>query len=427
MTINKIRGMRDIIPFSKYTKLYENLRSHLLLHNFEEINTPIFEYEELFLKNLGIDTDIVNKEMYYVRHMHGEAKDAKMVLRPELTASIMRAYVENKIQEMPWKVFQIGSAFRHERPQKGRYREFYTCSIELINAASIGYDVYLLYMLYNFFSYLIGDNFSIEINYICTNLERDKFRDALYDYCLMREYDFPESVRLRLHKNSILRILDSKDRQVQEVLAEAPLIENFWNSDNIAEWNKVNECLRSLNVPFIHNRNLIRGLDYYNGIIFEFVSKNLGAQNTFCGGGRYDSLSLSFIDKIIPSLGAGIGIDRLLLIIDEIAKNNLINCKKFFVPIILNHFSYEFISFSLIIQNILLNCNIYSDIYFDKVSYKSGLKKANQEFASYVIMLDEDCIKQKVVIVKNMKSNYLQDIISVDQVAKYMLDKLQLD
>lgn len=124
MSINKIRGTRDIIPFCQYLQLYKTLRDHLTLHQYIEVHTPYLEPEELFTKNLGTNTDIVNKEMYYVSHIHQESTDQKIVLRPELTASIMRAYLEEKIQEVPWKVFEIGPAFRHERPQKGRYRIF---------------------------------------------------------------------------------------------------------------------------------------------------------------------------------------------------------------------------------------------------------------------------------------------------------------
>ena len=184
MTINKVRGTRDIIPFDNYLALYSTLRSHLKINNYQEIHTPYFECEELFTKNLGVGTDIVNKEMYYVSHIHQNEDYQKMVLRPELTASMMRAYLEEKIQDSPWKVFEIGPAFRHERPQKGRYREFFQCSIECINAKSIGYDLEVILNLYTLFNRLIPHKFELQINYIGTHSERVLYKQALYEYCI---------------------------------------------------------------------------------------------------------------------------------------------------------------------------------------------------------------------------------------------------
>lgn len=409
MAINKVRGTRDLIPLSSYTKLFTHLRSHLLLHNFQEINTPTFEYEELFIKNLGVATDIVNKEMYYINHIHCLENEKKMVLRPEMTAPIMRAYLENNIQDSPWKVFQIGSTFRHERPQKGRYREFYQCSIELINAASLGYDIHLLSLLIAFFKDCIGIHFTLEINYIGNQEERKTFGHALYTYCLNHKNAFPSSIQDKLQLETILRILDSKDEEVKKILENAPSIKDFWSVDNRKEWESITTHLTILGISFIHNKNLIRGLDYYNGLIFEFTSNNLGSQNTFCGGGRYDTLSKNFNNKTIPSLGAGIGIDRLLLIMEEL--RNTKTEQNTLIPILLDTQDEIALSYSIKINNILTENNLKSDIFYNKNSLKSGLKKVNSEKASHCIIITEQNIKDKTITLKDMNQEYCQEII----------------
>jgi histidyl-tRNA synthetase len=421
MAINKVRGTRDLTHFSSYIKLFTHLRSHLLLHNFQEINTPTFEYEELFIKNLGVATDIVNKEMYYVDHIHNLDNEKKMVLRPEMTAPIMRAYLENNIQDSPWKVFQIGPTFRHERPQKGRYREFYQCSIELINAASVGYDIHLLSLLIEFFKDCIGMNFTLEINYIGSHEERTAFRNALYTYCFTHKEELPLSIQDKLQLETILRILDSKEEEVKKILQNAPSIKDFWSADNRKDWESITSHLTSLGVSFVHNKNLIRGLDYYNGLIFEFTSNDLGSQNTFCGGGRYDTLSKNFNNKTIPSLGAGIGIDRLLLIMEEIQKIKIE--ENTFIPILIETQDAINLPYSIQINHILTKNNIKSDIFFNKNSLKSGLKKVNSEKASHCIIITEQNIKDKTITLKDMNQEYHQEIIPLDLFDSKIKDK----
>lgn len=421
MTIHKVRGTRDIIPFDRYLQLYKILRSHLEFNHFKEIHTPYFEYAELFTKNLGTGTDIVNKEMYFLSHIHQENTDPKMVLRPELTASIMRAFLEESIQETPWKVFEIGPAFRHERPQKGRYREFFQCSIECINAKSIGYDLELVCLLYSLFKKLIPGNFQLQINYIGTALERKSYREALYNYCLTKKILLPQSIQDKLQEETILRILDSKDTVVQNMIINAPKISDFWSSNNQKDWNIITMGLADLNISFIHNERLIRGLDYYNGLIFEFTSTTLGAQNTFCGGGRYDGLANNINEKNdTPALGAGIGIDRLLLIMEENKKTTVINNTKFIAIIIETNLPQSAYSHSLTITHYCEKNNIRSKIYFDKESLKSGLKKANIENALLACIITDTQIQNNTLIIKEMQDGKKQIELSFHQALEYI-------
>jgi histidyl-tRNA synthetase len=421
MKINKVRGTRDLIPLDDYLNLYALLRNHFRFNNYTEIHTPYLQHEELFTKNLGTNTDIVNKEMYYVSHLHQDSNDEKIVLRPELTASIMRAYVEERIQEAPWKVFEIGPAFRHERPQKGRYREFFQCSVECINAKSIGYDLELLLNLFSLFNKLIPNEFQLEINYIGNLTERNIYKEALYEYCLQHKNSFPEGVQNKLQLESILRILDSKDPLIQKILDDAPKISAFWQDNSKREWSIITQGLFSLDIPFFHNQKLIRGLDYYNGLIFEFVSGNLGAQNTFCGGGRYDSLAENIDPKInTPALGAGIGIDRLLLIMDT-SKNKTSNDNAKCIAIIIDTANIELgIQYSLSITKKLQKNTIQSKIYFDKSSLKSGLKKANTENAYLACIITDIQIMNNTILVKEMHNEKKQMEYSFEEGLEYM-------
>ncbi len=428
--MNKVRGTRDIIPFSHYITLYEIIRSHLLLHNFQEIHTPSFEYEELFTKNLGTATDIVNKEMYYVSHIHQDPADQKMVLRPEMTASIMRAFLEEKIQDAPWQVFEFGSTFRHERPQKGRYREFLQCSIECINAKQIGYDISLLAMLNTLFKNIIGDTFQLHINYIGLPEERTLYRSALYAYCLSHKLSFPEIIQQKLSEETILRILDSKDATVQHILEKAPRISDFWNENNKNEWHTICQQLTDLHIPFIHNEKLIRGLDYYNGLLFEFISHDLGAQNTFCGGGRYDTLAQNIDEKKnIPALGAGIGIDRLLLIKEEQEKQYPTKKKNIpSIAIIMDESNEQsLIAYAITIQNTLIANAIQTEIYFNKESFKSGLKKANNNNVLFCALIDNEQMKKNTIIIKQMTALKEQKELTLPQAISYIVTNIPCD
>jgi histidyl-tRNA synthetase len=426
MTINKVRGTRDLIPIENYLSLYTFIRNHLKFNHYIEIHTPYIQYEELFTKNLGIATDIVNKEMYYISHIHQEETDPKIVLRPEITASIMRAYLEENIEASPWKVFEIGPAFRHERPQKGRYREFFQCSIECIDAQSIGYDIELLFVLQSLFNSLIPNLFQLEINYIGSTTERNLYKEKLYDYCIANKDKFPLSVQNKLQLESILRILDSKDQEIQKILNNAPKISQFWNDTSTKNWETITSGLSTLKIPFIHNEKLIRGLDYYNGLIFEFVSNNLGAQNTFAGGGRYDDLASNINPKInAPALGAGIGIDRLLLIMDTLNKK-IVNKDIKFVAIIIETTNFQLgIDYSLAITKEFYNNGIKSKIYFDKISLKSGLKKANMEDAYLACLITDFNIIHKKISIKEMHNEKKQIELDYKDTLPYIIKKIK--
>lgn len=416
--MKKIRGTRDIFPYLSYQNIYQFLRSLLLSHNFKEIHTPIFEPEEVFLKSLGEQTDVVNKEMYYVTHLHDQKEIEKIVLRPEMTASIMRAYFEEKIIDNPLKVFQIGEVFRHERPQKGRYREFFQCSIECLGTKSIAYDAQLIIFLYQMFSELLSQHFWLEINYIADTTIRENYKKHLYQYCLQNINICKEEYLLTLGEKNILRILDTKEKNIQECLLKAPKIENFLDETNQLEWEELLFLLDACNIKYKKNNHLVRGLDYYNGVVFEFKSSFLGAQSTFCGGGRYDGLSKNFFDKVnLPALGAGIGIDRLLIILEEIDSQIIKNKKIPKCSIVFDSIpTKEGCLQSLILEEKITQNNIITDIYFDKKSLKSALKKAHNEKVDFVFIIHNS---EKITL-KDMHIDKKQHDITFENLNSYL-------
>jgi histidyl-tRNA synthetase len=351
--------------------------------------------------------------------MHQDNNEKKMVLRPEMTASIMRAYLEEKIQDMPWQVFEFGSTFRHERPQKGRYREFFQCSIELIGATSIGYDLYLISLLNELFKEIFYISFNLDINYISTREEREKYKVELYHYCLKQKDKFPVVVAEKLSLDSILRILDSKDLIVKDILLNAPRISDFWNFENKKEWQVICDGLAFLDIEYNHNEHLVRGLDYYNGLVFEFSSNGLGSQNAFCGGGRYDELAQNIDEKkSICALGAGIGIDRLMLLLEEKEIFSLKN--KALIAILFVDIDPILFSYAIKLKKDLVKKFNNVQIYFDKDTLKAALKKANSDQASFVCLISKEQLNNQTVILKYMDNSKEQIELNYDDIANYI-------
>jgi histidyl-tRNA synthetase len=421
--MKRVPGTRDIFSYKKYIACYTKLRETLSTHNFEEIHTPLFEEEEVFLKNIGEQTDVISKEIYYVTDKHSTTEKRK-VLRPELTAPIMRAYFENKIQEAPWHVFQIGEAFRHERPQKGRYREFFQCSIESINAPSVGHDVALLSILFNFFKNIIERTFTLEINYIGSLEERNSYKQALHFFCqenkILKEYLSTHNIT----DEGILKILDTKNEDIKNVLQEAPSIKEYLLEESVTRWHTITETLTALEIPYTINTRLVRGLDYYNGLVFEFKSEYLGAQDSFCGGGRYDYLSKNFSskEKVISALGAGIGIDRVLLLQE---KNKLPPKKK--VAIVFSEKEKNnLFSNAILVQKKLAKEDIPSEIFFDKESLKSSLKKAHNKNFFFAIIINEETRSSEKVILKFMQQDKEQYPSSMDDIISVLKKNIEM-
>jgi len=399
--ITRIKGTQDILDTQLHLFLISQLRTHLQKYDFTEIITPILEPTELFKRTVGSQTDIVAKEMYYV---HAGDGSQDITLRPEITASMMRAFLQSGIQTTPWSVYTIGPAFRHERPQKGRYREFYQVNIETIGTSSPAYDAYFITMLERFFHERLGiENYALLINYLGCNKDREAYKKKLYAFLTKHEKQLCKTCLVRKEKN-ILRTLDCKNPQCRELFATAPHITDSLCTECEKEWNLIKQLLEELSVSYTVSPLLVRGLDYYSKIIFEFVDMSvLGAQNTFCAGGRYETIATALSSKKdYPSIGAAMGIERMVLILKTIED-------KLPLPVspplhVVLPLTQEQVPLSLLLADELQANDLCTTIYLEGASIKSMMRKANTAGAAFCIIIGPDEQAGRYVTVKNMKT-----------------------
>ena len=394
--IRKVRGTEDIFDLQPEQALVNVIRKTFVQHNFSEISLPLFESTDLFARSLGTSTDVVSKEMYTFAPAGGES----ISLRPESTASTVRAFLEAKIQELPWKVFTYGPMFRHERPQKGRWRQFNQCSIESIGSKSIIEDALFIRMLYQLFAQKLNlENFKLQINWLGTIEDREQFKKTLLQFLEPHQEKICDTCQTRLTKN-ILRIFDCKSKDCQKIYATAPRLTDSLSEESEQAWNKIQSLLKELQISFLINPSLVRGLDYYSGIVFEFSSDLLGAQSAFCGGGRYE-LSSQLDGGETPSMGAAIGIGRLLMIQEAEAKMLSVEKKELIAILPLSKDQHEA---AMNIYTQLIDANIKTELVLNKKSIKSLFKKADALQAHSVVILGEDEVTTNSYVLKNMKT-----------------------
>ncbi len=312
--IRAIRGMNDMLPDEAYLWQYleDNVRDVFRQYGYRNIRTPIVEYTSLFVRGVGEVTDIVEKEMYsFEDAMNGD----KLSLRPEGTAPTVRAALQhNLLYNGPQRLWYSGPLFRHERPQKGRYRQYHSFGVEALGFPGPDIDVELLMLARRLWQRLGIDNVELQINTIGSNDERHAFRGKLIDYFEQHREVLDEDAQRRLLTNP-LRILDSKNPAMQAVIEAAPKLMDHLGDASRANFDAVLAGLRVANIPYVINPRLVRGLDYYNLTVFEWVSGALGAQSAVCSGGRYDGLFEQLGGKATPGCGFGIGVERLLLLL----------------------------------------------------------------------------------------------------------------
>jgi histidyl-tRNA synthetase len=311
-TINAIRGMNDVLPEEAH--LWEHLedavRGVFRQYGYRQIRTPIVEFTELFVRGVGEATDIVEKEMYsFVDSMNGD----KLSLRPEGTAPAVRAALEhNLLHNGPQRLWYGGPLFRHERPQKGRYRQYHTFGVEALGFPGPDIDVELLAMAHRLWRRLGIESVELQLNTIGSAEERRAFRAKLIAHFERHAGELDEDAKRRLHANP-LRLLDSKNPAMQPVIEAAPKLIDALGAESRANFEAVQQGLRDAGIPYVLNPRLVRGLDYYNLTVFEWVNAGLGAQNAICSGGRYDGLFEQLGGRATPGCGFGIGVERVIL------------------------------------------------------------------------------------------------------------------
>ena len=318
MKLQKPKGTQDILPqeSAKWQYVEGFARETFKKYNYAEIRTPIFEHYEVISRSVGDTTDIVTKEMYDFY----DKGDRHITLRPEGTAPVVRSYVENKLfapeVQKPSKVYYIGPMFRYERPQAGRLRQFHQIGVECFGSSNPATDVETIAMADQFFKEIGIENVVLHLNTLGSTASRTAYRQALIDYLLPMKDQLSKDSQRRLEENP-LRVLDSKEKEDKQAVENAPSILDYLDEESQAHFDAVRAMLDGLGIAYVIDTNMVRGLDYYNHTIFEFVTEVDGNELTVCAGGRYDGLVEYFGGPATPGFGFGMGLERLLLILDK--------------------------------------------------------------------------------------------------------------
>lgn len=318
MKLQKPKGTQDILPKDSGTWQYveEFARNTFKKYNYAEIRTPLFEHYEVISRSVGDTTDIVTKEMYDFY----DKGDRHITLRPEGTAPVVRSYVENKLFapeiQKPVKLYYMGSMFRYERPQAGRLREFHQIGVECFGSNNPATDVETIAMAAQFFNEIGIRNVTLQLNSLGNAESRTTYRQALIDYLMPLKDNLSKDSQRRLEENP-LRVLDSKEKEDKLAVENAPSILDYLDEESQTHFQAVRSLLEALEIPYTINTNMVRGLDYYNHTIFEFTADVAGNELTICAGGRYDSLVAYFGGPETAGFGFGMGVERLLLVLEK--------------------------------------------------------------------------------------------------------------
>ena len=318
MKLQKPKGTQDILPkdSGKWQYVEEFARNTFKKYNYDEIRTPLFEHYEVISRSVGDTTDIVTKEMYDFY----DKGDRHITLRPEGTAPVVRSYVENKLFapeiQKPVKLYYMGSMFRYERPQAGRLREFHQIGVECFGSNNPATDVETIAMAAQFFNEIGIRNVTLQLNSLGNAESRAAYRQALIDYLMPLKENLSKDSQRRLEENP-LRVLDSKEKEDKLAVENAPSILDYLDEESQTHFQAVRSMLEALGIPYVINTNMVRGLDYYNHTIFEFTADVAGNELTICAGGRYDSLVAYFGGPETAGFGFGMGVERLLLVLEK--------------------------------------------------------------------------------------------------------------
>ncbi len=414
--IQSIRGMHDVLPpQSELLRSVEHkLQAVLAQYGYQEIRTPIIEQTELFKRSLGEVTDIVEKEMYTFEDRNGDS----LTLRPEGTASCVRAGIQHGfLYSQASRLWYCGPFFRHERPQKGRYRQFHQLGVETFGVAGPDIDAELIILSHRMWQKLnIPATPVLEINSLGTKEVRQAYRDKLIAYLQKFEDKLDEDAKNRLHSNP-MRILDSKNPEVQEVVKNAPSLLDHLDDESKCHFEKLQQYLTNANIEYQINPRLVRGLDYYSKTVFEWVVKGLGAQATICAGGRYDGLIEQLGAKPCPAAGFAIGLERLasLLIEEEMQDEPMLDI--YFVSVgeqadLLSMQIADTIRTNISECSVVINCG--------GGSIKSQMKRADKSNAKFAMILAEDELKSNSITIKYLRENREQQLIPQDELLSFL-------
>lgn len=397
--IKAIRGTKDILGEEalKYTYVSEVAQKLFENYGYQYIKTPIFEETDLFKRGIGEATDVVDKEMYTFK----DRGERSLTLRPENTASVVRAYLEYSIyaKEDISRFYYNGSMFRYERPQAGRQREFNQIGVEVLGEKSPILDAEVIAMGYKLLEKLGITDLEVRINCIGSNASRTEYRKRLLEYFEPKKEELCEDCKARMEKNP-LRLLDCKVDH--DKVEGAPSIIDSLFEEERAHYEAVKKYLTIFGVPFVEDSTLVRGLDYYSSTVFEIVTNKLGAQGTVLGGGRYDNLLKQLGDKDIPAFGFATGVERIMMLLEEYPGKQ--------TDVYIAWLGENCLEKAMEITALLRENNVKVAVDYNAKGMKSHMKKADKLGAKYCIILGEDELVKEQVVLKHLESREQEEI-----------------
>jgi len=418
--LQAVRGMNDILPDeAEFWEMFEDtVRSWLKSYGYRPIRLPIVEPTPLFKRAIGEVTDIVEKEMYsFIDSLNGEA----LTLRPEGTAGCVRAVIEhNLIARKPQRLYYIGQMFRHERPQKGRYRQFHQVGVEALGYEGPDIDAEMILMGARLWADLGLDGIELQINSLGQPEERARHRAALVAYLEEHAELLDDDSRRRLHSNP-LRILDSKNPDLQELCAAAPRLIDFLGPESLLHFEGVQRVLRDAGLPYTVNPRLVRGLDYYNLTVFEWVTDRLGAQGTICAGGRFDGLVEQLGGKPAPACGFAMGVERLIALIRDAGGEPAGAAP----DVYLVHHGEDASRLAFRVAEGLRDQAIDVLLHCGGGSFKSQMKKADGSGATFAVIIGDDEASTGEAQLKPLREEGAAQLkLKVDDLAEAIIGQL---
>ncbi|MCL9783948.1 histidine--tRNA ligase [Vibrio sp. S4M6] len=411
-TIQAIRGMNDCLPTQSpvWQKVENTLKAVVASYGYNEIRTPIVEMTHLFSRGIGEVTDVVEKEMYTFEDRNGDS----LTLRPEGTAGCVRAGIENGLlYNQEQRLWYTGPMFRHERPQKGRYRQFHQFGVEVFGLASADTDAEVIMLSAKMWRELgVEKHVRLELNSIGSSEERQTYRTALVAFLEQHVDVLDDDCKRRMHTNP-LRVLDSKNPDVQAILTDAPRLSEYLNEESKQHFAQVCELLEAAGIEYTVNERLVRGLDYYNRTVFEWITDSLGAQGTVCAGGRYDGLVEQLGGKATPGFGFGLGIERLVILLETLELDNVRRSVDVYMVTAGEGTTMAGMKLADTLREKLPGIRVMNNL--GGGNFKKQFKRADKVGAAVALVLGENEVNDNTVVLKDLvggeQSTHSQDDI----------------
>ena len=410
-TFRTPKGTNDVLPEDNQYQTYikKAVRHRCRQAGFKRIDTPMFEKKEVFERGIGEHTDIIEKELFMVGSHHSEEGMEEFALRPEFTAGICRSYIEHGMKQLPQPVelYSIGPCFRHDRPQKGRYRQFHQFDLEVIGLSDASLDAQLIHVVNKIFKDLrIDDRLTMQLNNIGSAENRQEYVQALKDFFIGKERNLPDLDRSRLETNP-LRLLDSKEEDTQILLKNAPTLDQFLSDESKEYHETLKEYLDELGAEYVENPTLVRGLDYYNQTVFEYFDNDTGGKNSVGGGGRYDPLMEMLGGEPTPGVGFAGGLERIIY---QMKQAGVQAPNKDQIDVFIAQLGPEAKRKSLSLISELRDLGVHTLGALGEASLKSQMRLADKFGAKHTLLLGQMEVKAGTIILRDMAAGKQKEI-----------------